>query len=193
MSASLKNADVATGLSMPGPSTSGASMPGLALEIVAQDDAWPLSVLETEFHVEIAAAIGRVLEFDANERAVVAFANDAAVKALNNQYRGQDKSTNVLSFPAVSPVETGDAMLDGEAAFLGDIILARETVFCEAQEQDVTFEHHTAHLIVHGILHLLGYDHEDEPSAEEMEALEITILANLGIANPYTEELVDAG
>ncbi len=166
---------------------------GLLLEVVAQDDDWGETVLATEFHARIAAAIGNVLEFDACERGVVAFANDAAVKALNTQYRGQNKPTNVLSFPAMSQAETGDGALDGEAAFLGDIILARETVIREAREQDVTFENHTIHLIVHGILHLLGYDHQDEPTAEEMEALEITILADLGIANPYTEELDEAG
>ncbi|MFT5508100.1 MAG: putative rRNA maturation factor [Hyphomicrobiaceae bacterium] len=192
MSPSLKTADDASGSTIADLTTSGALKPGLALETVTQDDAWPVSVLEAEFHDRIAAAIGRVLEFDAHERAVVAFANDAAVKTLNNQYRGQDKSTNVLSFPALSPTETDDAVLDDEAAFLGDIILARETVAREAGEQDVSFEHHTAHLIIHGILHLLGYDHEDEPTAEEMEALEIIILADLGIANPYTEELDDA-
>lgn len=168
---------------------------GLVSEVVCQDDAWPVSVLEPAFHARITSAIGEFLEFGGHETVVVAFSDDAAVKTLNSEFRSQEKPTNVLSFPASAPVVTADTSDPGPdelASCLGDIILARETVTREADEQGVAFEHHTTHLIIHGILHLLGYDHEDEASAEEMEALEISILAHLGIENPYTEELDDA-
>jgi len=104
--------------------------------------------------------------------------SDAEVQALNKQYRGKDKPTNVLSFP------DGDRGEDG-ALQLGDIALAYETVMREAEAQEKTFAAHLAHLVIHGVLHLLGYDHEEEDEAEAMEALEIALLATMGIANPY--------
>jgi len=104
----------------------------------------------------------------------VALADDARVRALNARDRRKDKPTNVLSYPS------------GETGFLGDIILARQTVWREAREQRKTLEDHLAHLVVHGTLHLLGYDHETgEADAERMEALERRVLAKLGIADPY--------
>lgn len=107
------------------------------------------------------------------EMAVV-LADDAFVRDLNHTYRGQDKPTNVLSFPG----EEG-----GEV--LGDVVLALETVEREAREQDKTVKHHAIHLLVHGTLHLLGYDHLRRKEAESMEALEIKILKKLGVSNPY--------
>ena len=106
-------------------------------------------------------------------------ADDAMVQELNRQYRGQDKPTNVLSFPGREPIETAHA--------LGDIAIAHETVMREAQEQGKTVEQHCRHMIVHGFLHLLGYDHEEETEAEAMEAMEIRILRRLGDDNPYRE------
>lgn len=109
------------------------------------------------------------------------FTSDAEMQALNRDWRGKDKPTNVLSFPSPE----GMPVPDGEAAPLGDIALAYETVDREAAEQDKTVAAHTTHLIVHGMLHLLGYDHETEDEAEEMENEERLILARLGIADPY--------
>jgi probable rRNA maturation factor len=104
----------------------------------------------------------------------VALADDRRVRALNTRDRGKDKPTNVLSYPS------------GERAFLGDVLLARQTVWREARAQHKTPADHVTHLVVHGTLHLLGYDHETGAAeAERMEALERRILARLGIADPY--------
>ena len=116
--------------------------------------------------------------------ACIALASDAQVQALNAQYRGKDKPTNVLSFP--SPPMPSDASLEGEPTPLGDVVLAAETVAAETRELGVPLAHHVQHLVVHGVLHLLGYDHEDdEEEAVEMEALETRLLAGLGVADPY--------
>jgi probable rRNA maturation factor len=111
----------------------------------------------------------------------VALADDAHVRTLNRTYRGKDAPTNVLSFPAPA-LPAGVAT---PTALLGDIILAEETVVREAVELDVSPGHHFDLLVVHGLLHLLGYDHETEDEAREMEGLEIAILADLGIEDPY--------
>ena len=117
----------------------------------------------------------------------VKLSDDAEVQGLNASYRGKDKPTNVLSFPMVQAdllqsLENSD---DGEA-LLGDIILARETCAREAEEKGIPLAQHATHLIAHGTLHLLGYDHENEPDAERMEDLEVKALASLGLANPYS-------
>ncbi len=107
---------------------------------------------------------------------VVLLADDAFVQELNARHRGKDNPTNVLSF--LAPPEFGGA--------IGDVVLAFETVEREAQEQGKSFADHARHLVVHGVLHLMGYDHEEDVEAEEMEAIERSILARLGIADPYS-------
>lgn len=116
----------------------------------------------------------------------VRLTDDAEVHALNRDFRGKDKPTNVLSFPQVQSdlLETMSNSDDGEI-LLGDIVLARETCAREAQEKGVSLDDHATHLIVHGMLHLVGYDHMDDASAAAMEAMEVKALASLGIANPY--------
>jgi len=116
----------------------------------------------------------------------VRLTDDAEVHALNRDFRGKDKPTNVLSFPQVQAdlLDTLSNSDDGEI-LLGDIVLARETCAREADEKGISIADHATHLIVHGTLHLVGYDHMDDASAQAMEALEVKALASLGIANPY--------
>jgi probable rRNA maturation factor len=104
--------------------------------------------------------------------------DDASIAALNKEFRGKEGPTNVLSFP---PAQAGE----GADRFLGDIALAAETIAVEAEFQGKRFDNHAAHLVVHGFLHLLGYDHDDPAKAEAMEARERAILASLGIEDPY--------
>ena len=115
----------------------------------------------------------------------IVFAGDAMVKGLNAKWRGKDKATNVLSFPAF-PLQPGDAL----PPLLGDVVLAFKTVASEAEHEGKPFSHHVSHLVLHGLLHLLGYDHETEAEAEGMEALERAILAKLAIPDPYA--VIDA-
>ena len=110
------------------------------------------------------------------------FTSDAKILEINQQWRGKAKATNVLSFP----VSTETPVPPGEPRPLGDIVLAFGTVYREAAEQKKPIAHHVTHLIVHGLLHLLGYDHEGDGEAEAMEAREVAILAGLGMENPYT-------
>jgi probable rRNA maturation factor len=119
----------------------------------------------------------------------VRLTDDTEVRALNHDFRGKDKPTNVLSFPQVQAdlLESLANSDDGEI-LLGDIVLARETCAREAEEKGVSLADHATHLIVHGALHLVGYDHMDDVAAAAMEALEVKALASLGIANPYADQ-----
>ena len=107
--------------------------------------------------------------------------SDDEIRGLNLKFRGQDKPTNVLSFPS-SP--SGEA-IPGAPLLLGDVVVAFETVSSEAEDQGKTLGDHLCHLVVHGMLHLLGYDHQASTAAEKMETLETDVLATLDIANPY--------
>ncbi len=116
--------------------------------------------------------------------AAVALSSNEAVRRLNAAYRGKDKPTNVLSFPAPDLPET---LSDSEPQALGDVVLALETLIDEAAAAGIPVAHHFQHLLIHGLLHLIGYDHESDAEAEEMEALETVLLARLGIPDPYAE------
>jgi probable rRNA maturation factor len=115
----------------------------------------------------------------------VRLTGDEEVRALNSEWRGKDKPTNVLSFPLAQPSELEDANGDGPELMLGDIVLARGECEREAAEKAIPVETHATHLLVHGTLHLLGYDHHDDDQAADMEGREVRALARLGIADPY--------
>ncbi|PWE18326.1 rRNA maturation RNase YbeY [Marinicauda salina] len=145
-----------------------------AAEIVVDDERWAaVEGLEARCLAAIEAAARRI-DAPRPGAAAVLFTDDETVHALNKRYRGRDKPTNVLSFPAPEA-----------EAYPGDIALAWETCAAEAATAGLALIDHAAHLAVHGFLHLNGYDHEAEEEAAAMEALEIRALAELGIADPY--------
>jgi probable rRNA maturation factor len=115
----------------------------------------------------------------------VALSGDEQVRALNAKWRGKDKATNVLSFPMADERDLSIANVSGAELLLGDIVLAHGVCEAEAAEKSVSFEDHATHLLVHGTLHLLGYDHHDDRDAADMEAREIRALKRLGLDNPY--------
>jgi probable rRNA maturation factor len=123
-------------------------------------------------------------DFGEAELAVM-LTDDAGIRTLNSNWRGIDKPTNVLSFPALPP--TGAGGPDDAPRMLGDIAIAYETTRREADDEQKPFDHHLSHLAVHGFLHLIGYDHETDNDAEAMETLEAEILAQLGIPDPYAD------
>ena len=133
-----------------------------------------------------ALPLARALRGRAAVEIAVVLADDAEVQGLNAAWRGQDKPTNVLSFPAMEADDVTRQPAD-MPVLLGDVVLAFETCVREAGEQGKPLAHHLAHLVVHGTLHLLGYDHETDEDAGVMEPLETHVLAGLGIADPYGE------
>lgn len=162
----------------------------LDVDILVEADQWNVFPEAEELAVGAARALAGHARFAENgpAEACIALADDAAVCALNSRFRGKNKPTNVLSFPA--PAVTGHTDAPEGPLVLGDIVIAFETVAREAEEQGVPLGHHIQHLVVHGLLHLLGFDHEVEADALAMEGLEIEILACLGIADPYTQEVI---
>lgn len=133
---------------------------------------------ETQFQTWLNAAI---LPFQEEAEVTVRLVDEAESNALNLTYRGKDKPTNVLSFPFEAPPGI-------ELPLLGDLIICRQVVEREAQEQEKPLAAHWAHMVIHGSLHLLGYDHIEDEEAEEMEALETEIMLALGYADPYIAE-----
>lgn len=154
----------------------------MTVSIVADDSGWD-AIPDLEKLARRAADAALAEAYDGSQPAALAilFTGDAAIAEINRQWRGQAKPTNVLSFPAPA----GLPVPAGEPRPLGDIVLAFGTVAREAEEQGKPLPHHATHLIVHGVLHLLGHDHESKAQAKDMEALECTILKQLGIADPY--------
>ncbi len=157
----------------------------MAVDIIVSREAGDWAE-NAEWLCERAALATLAVTYDEDEGPAelsVVLADDALVHRLNREYRGKDKPTNVLSF-ALTEAEEPDAGEDAPI-MLGDVILAWETVAREAAEQGKTPSDHMTHLVVHGVLHLLGYDHETDDEAEEMEQLETQLLDTLGIADPY--------
>jgi len=161
------------------------AVPPLNVDITRQSDAWDLAAEEVVLRTVQTVFLETGKGLKGPHELSVLLADNEFIHTLNRKYRGKDKPTNVLSFPQADLLVTDDAGLMGEVA-LGDVVLAIETVEEEARAQAKTFEHHLTHLVVHGVLHLLGYDHESDADAEEMEALEVEILKGMKVTNPYT-------
>ena len=157
-----------------------AKMPKIEMNIAC--DGWPsVKALEGLAESAIASVIKTAqLKFPKDAELSLLFTDNGAVKKLNSQFRDIDKPTNVLSFP-------GEDIRRGEDAgsMLGDIAFARETIEDEAIKDSLNFDHHLCHLMIHGFLHLFGYDHDNDIEADIMEAIETKALADMGINNPY--------
>lgn len=155
----------------------------ITADILIEADGWPdEATLQAHVDRALAAALALAAPPLADDCEVsLVFTDDVTIGALNAEYRGKDTPTNVLSFPAARV--SGDVF----GPLLGDIVLARETIAREADTEGTGFEDHLTHLVVHSFLHLLGYDHEEEREATVMESLETSILATLGIADPYAD------
>lgn len=167
----------------------------MELESAVEAD-WPAAIDWAELAEHVALALPHVAPELANPRLSVSllYADDAEVHTLNREWRGKDKPTNVLSFPMLERAELLALAPKGPPELLGDIALALETCTREAAEKGVRLEQHVAHLIVHGLLHLAGHDHETSPTdAAAMEALEINALAMLGIPDPYGDSADQQG
>jgi probable rRNA maturation factor len=155
-------------------------------EILVVADCWQAAP-EAEAVIDraIAAAAEFVSADVGDSELAVMLTDDDGIRTLNRNWRGLDKPTNVLSFPALQPE---GARKPGDAPrMLGDIAIAYETTRREADDEQKPFDHHLSHLAVHGFLHLIGYDHEKDDDAEAMESLESEILAELGIPDPYAD------
>jgi probable rRNA maturation factor len=146
---------------------------------------WPLLVRKAAEAAVAESAFPQLAESGRAVEISVRLTSDEDVRALNAHWRGKDKPTNVLSFPMSEQYELEQADEDGPELMLGDIVLARGVCEREAAEKEIPFERHASHLLVHGTLHLLGYDHGDDRDAADMESREVRALARLGIDDPY--------
>jgi probable rRNA maturation factor len=153
----------------------------LSLAVLSEAGDWSAIASHEQAIAAAAAALARHPRCASARGAetCIVLADDALLRWLNRSYRGKDAPTNVLSFPFQSPPGSG------EVRHLGDVVLAAETVRKEAAERGIPPVHHVQHLVVHGLLHLLGFDHDTDANADAMERLEAQILATLGIADPY--------
>jgi probable rRNA maturation factor len=161
----------------PGPSPTVSS---LAVEVVRHEEIWDRIAVSDEALSRAARAAFAAASHAPREpcEATIVLTDDAEMRALNLAWRGKDAPTNVLSFPA-------DA--DRDRGFLGDIVVAFETAHREAKERGISLADHVSHLVVHGMLHLLGFDHAGDKEAKRMERVERITLASIGVADPYAE------
>lgn len=175
-----------------GAAKAAAALPeGFQIDLALEAGDWPDQGQLEELcqrAIDTAFKVGKLQALPGSEVSLV-FTDDASIQDLNRRWRDKDKPTNVLSFPGSDP--EGDVY----GPLLGDIVLAFETVRREADEMAIDFNDHLTHLVIHGILHLFDYDHQDEEEAEAMEQLERMILAELNIADPYQDRplLADEG
>lgn len=162
------------------------------IDVIAEDATWRAALPDLEATCRRAATAGLSVGAGTltSAEACVVLSSDAAVRALNRRYRHRDAATNVLSFPNMS-IGAGQPPAEVGPILLGDVVVAFETVAAEAAAEGKTLHDHLSHLVVHGILHLLGYDHRTDDEAEVMEGLEVESLASLGIADPFAYSTAD--
>ena len=154
-------------------------------EVLVVADSWQTEPDAEAVIQRAVTAAAEIADADTGEAEIaVMLTDDAGIRTLNSNWRGIDKPTNVLSFPALQASPGGP---DDAPRMLGDIAIAYETTRKEADDEQRPFDHHLSHLAVHGFLHLIGYDHEKDDDAEAMETLEQEILAHLGIPDPYAD------
>lgn len=156
------------------------SAPDIEIAVIRNDPGWPEACEALAERAVLAALEGSGARIAGPAEVSILLTSDDEQRGLNAEWRGKDSPTNVLSFPQIDP-------FGPVAGILGDITLARETVEAEAAAEGKPFADHFTHLVVHGMLHILGYDHVAEGDALVMEGLETQILAGLGIADPYAE------
>ena len=168
----------------PGPSSSSQGFP-LDVDIVRHAEIW--NRIAVSYAILTRAARAAFTAASPTRHApyqmTLVLTDDQEIRTLNRTWRGKDASTNVLSFPA--------GEMPGEPCSLGDVVLAAETVLAEAEDKHIPVAAHVTHLVVHGMLHLLGFNHEGCAEAEAMEALETKVLAGLGITDPYGKDVAD--
>lgn len=158
------------------------------LDIIIADDRWS-PYFDEALKADVSQLVRFVSELIEGDgfTAALRWTNDSEMKALNAQFRDKDKATNVLSFPH----EPMDAIAGDEAGlYLGDLAFGYETMEAEAEDMEIKIGDHMRHLIIHGLLHLIGCDHENEEDAEEMEGLEMAALSVIGVSNPYQGALL---
>lgn len=157
--------------------------PGISVEATVEAGPWGAEAQWRPIVERVAAAVADRPELIVPDEAELSLllTDDAHIRVLNKQWRDQDKPTNVLSFPSADEDD------DEPGPLLGDVVVAYETTAREAAEEGKSFDDHFTHLLVHGLLHLFGYDHVEDEEAEEMEAFETAILAGLGVADPYAD------
>ena len=163
----------------------------IAIEVAAADWTGALPDAEKTADIALTATFGRSAPAGPPAEVSLVLADDAMVADLNRDYRDKEGPTNVLSFPMSDPMSSGGiAPADGadRPEMLGDIVIAYGVTASEAEAQGIPLAHHLSHLCVHGMLHLLGYDHESDDEAEAMERLEADILGDLGVPDPYGKE-----
>jgi len=162
-----------------------AAAPELDLAVAVEHPAWDEALPGVEVMIDpwVRLALAAAdLPAGPVELSVV-LADDSLVQQLNRDWRGKDAPTNVLSFAALDDEDA--PIVEGAPLLLGDVVLAFETVVAEAKADGIALADHLAHLVIHGVLHLVGFDHEEEEEALEMESLETRLLAGLGIADPH--------
>lgn len=151
----------------------------LAIETVRREPAWARAKVTDALLKQAARAALRAAPPSGPSHSItLVLTGDGEMRELNRLWRGKDAPTNVLSFPADAKRDRG---------FLGDIVLAYETTLREANERDISLADHVSHLVVHGMLHLLGFDHADDEAAQRMEEIERIALSAIGVADPYAE------